>query len=266
MDLQELVHGRLRDVLKAAKQVGEGKESEASVHKIRVLIRRLDSLFGLFAGVKEDRKLKKAIKRQNKLRKSLGKVRELDVHRGAWKEWSKGKAYGAAVDREIAGRREKALRRFLEGFDRDRIRKTVRKMEKAVAGRSFSNGKLPDLVERILSPRVGQKDGLHEVRLDIKRLRYSLEELGALRGRDPDGRGDVAFLKELQAELGRINDDEALALFLRKLRRKNAERWSRAVAAGVEKTADDAARRASLERRRWQKLWPQRRRRLKEFA
>jgi len=264
-DLQKLVHDRLRTVLKAGKQLGGGKKSEVSVHKIRVLLRRLDSLLGLLIDLKTDKKLKKAVKVQNKLRKSLGKVRAVDVHREGWKKRTDGKAYAHVIDRELGLLREKALAGFLKKFDRARMQKAARKLEKAVrslpaaaVGMTLKD-RLEGLVERITEHRAE----LHEVRLDIKRLRYCLEELARLRGQDPAGREDVAFLKEMQEELGQINDDETLSAFLREWRKEKGGAWSRTAAAGVEKIAEEAAKEAAVARRRWQKFWPARRQRLR---
>jgi CHAD domain-containing protein len=257
MDAPELVHGRFRALLKAARHLDDGR-SEASVHKMRVILRRLDALFGLLKGAGEDRRFQKVLRRQKKLRKRLGRVRDLDVLLARWREWADGRPFFRAVDREVRRRREKALRALLKKFDPDKIRKTARRMEKAVAGRKI-RADLPSLVRRILSDRE-----LHEVRLDVKRLRYSLEQVAEL-GNRPGGR-DVAFLKELQAELGRMNDLESLARYLAKLLKKKGGTWSRAAAAGIEKVADEITNRLKTERHLWDKQWPERRQRLKGMA
>ncbi len=261
MDVPALVHGHFRAFLKAAKHLDSGKEkgrSEASVHKIRVTLRRLDVLFGLLDGLEDDRKFQKAFRRQKRLRKGLGRVRDMDVHRVQWKEWAERRPCFQAVDQEIVRKREKTLRKFLETFEPEKVRKAARRAGRAVTGRKV-RADLPSLVNRILGDRE-----LHEVRLDVKRLRYSLEQLAELRNRSGDGK--VAFLKELQAELGRMNDLEGLASFLTRLRAKKGEAWSRATAAGVEKAADEIGNRLKTERRLWDKLWPERRKKLKGLA
>src|SRR5262249_9128336 len=120
--------------------------------------------------------------------------------------------------------------------------------------------RLQGLVAKVLHDRE-----IHEVRLDVKRIRYTLEGLEALTGSRKAESRELSFLKELQTVLGSINDLQLMIRFLRKLRRKRADRWSHATAAAVEKTADDLEGHLLEERHRWEKLWPERRKKLKEI-
>jgi CHAD domain-containing protein len=213
--------------------------------------------------------LNKALKRYKKVRKALGRIRDFDVHRARWAEWAKGRRHFGAVDKEIVRKREKAMDRFRAEFEWTGLKKAARKLGKAVesgnakAAASTAEGKkrLQTLIDKVLNDRE-----IHEVRLDVKRLRYTLEGLEALAGGKKTASRNLPFLKELQGELGDINDLETMTRFLRKLRRKRADRWDHATAAAVEKSADDLDGRLLEERHRWDKLWPERRRRLKEIT
>lgn len=271
--LKRRIQEHLKDLLKEASHLRPGEDegrTAKAIHKTRVLSRRLEALAGLW-GPDKDETFDKALKRYKKVRKALGEIREHDVHRAQWAEWAAGRRYFGVVDKEILRKREKALDRFLTDFEWSGLKKAVRKLGKAVeeaqAGTpaSTAEGKrlLQELAAKIFSDRE-----IHDVRLDLKKLRYTLEGLEALAGgrKTKAANRNLVFLKELQAELGRINDLETMTRFLRKLRKKRADRWDHATGAAVEKTADELDARLLEERHRWDKLWPERRKKLKEIT
>jgi CHAD domain-containing protein len=273
-DFSGKIRGYLKKLLKEVAHLDPDEEDErtvAAVHKMRVLSRRLDSLFGLVEGPEVDRKLQKALKIQKKFRKRLGTIRDWDVRRFHWKEWAAGHVDFAAVEKEIERRREKALEEFRVERDGSGLRKSVRRMEKASRHWDFSKKALrPEALRkrlRFLLNKILKDRELHEVRLDVKKLRYTLEGVEAITGHkaDRDGR-ESSFLKEIQSELGYMNDMASMAAFLRELKKKRSDRWSRSVAVAVEKSADDVENRLLVERHRWEKLWPERRKRLKELG
>lgn len=268
--MKERIRTHLKDLLKEAAHLRPGEDEERTVkaiHKTRVLSRRLEALVSLLSGPEEDPALHKALKRYKKVRKALGRVRECDVHRAHWAEWAQGRPHFAVVDREIRRKREKLLDRFLAEFDWSGLWKAAKKLGKAVEKREdrpasvTARRRLAVLVNKILKEKE-----IHEVRLDVKRLRYTLEGLEALAGGRKTEMRKIQFLKELQSELGTINDLETMIEFLRKLRRKRADRWNHAMSAAVEKTADDLEGRLMAERHRWDKLWPQRKKNLREMT
>lgn len=248
---------------------GDEERTSKAIHKTRVLSRRLEALVGLLRGPKRDESFDKALKRYKKVRKALGKIREYDVHRGHWEESAKGRTYFAAVDKEIARKRGKALDRFLSDFKWSGFRKAARKLGKAVEARGAGSPTSPAEGRRRLQhlvAKVVQDREIHEVRLDVKKIRYTLEGLEALAGSRKSESRNLTFLKELQSELGLLNDLELMVRFLRKLRRKRADRWDHATSAAVEKTADDLEGRLMEERHRWNKLWPERRKKMREIV
>lgn len=269
VDLREVVSGYLKDLRKEADLIwkdGSRDRTKKSVHRIRVLSRRLDALLGT---VGKERRLNKILKKNRELRKRLARIRELDVHGETWADLSSGKSYFKPVLETIQNERKKRLQGLTKKFEWKAFRKAAKKAEKKVfQSTSLSaevraralEAQLAEGLKRILH----RPKDLHRFRIDVKRVRYGFEGLATALGSAAGV--DLSWFKEMQTELGRIHDDVMLRDFLRQLARDPAGRWDRVTAAGVEKARDELKSRVQKATRAWESRWSERRRHLAALA
>lgn len=208
----------LRRALPAA-QAGD----VASVHQARVATRRLRAALPLVASGPKAQKVTKSVRR---LTRTLGPVRELDVALLILDELEQSSDVPkAAIDRvrlSVIGERQQlhaAVRDEIQHFDVDKLRK--RALAAARKHDSTRNAKdqrsLRQARERT-TRRARQvtvaiesaaglylPDRLHEVRIAVKKLRYTLELEGG--GRHASR---LRTLKSAQDLLGRMHDLEVL--------------------------------------------------------
>jgi CHAD domain-containing protein len=208
----------LRRALPAAKD-GDVK----SLHQARVATRRLRAALVLGSGRKAE-KLGRSVRRLTRL---LGPARELDVSLLILDELERGgDVPRAAIDRlrvSIAEERRRLQEQVRERIDEFDIQK-VRKLAIAVA-RKGSDDRTPRNAEAVAlardrTARRGRRlsaaiehaaglylpDRLHDVRIAIKKLRYTLE-LEAGRSRNATA---LRTLRNRQDLLGRMHDLEVL--------------------------------------------------------
>ena len=197
-----------------------------SLHQARVATRRLRAALPLVASGPKADKLARSVRR---LTQALGPVRELDVELLILDELEKtGDVPRAAVQRLRTSVAEE--RRLLYSEVRDRIDdfdlEKVRKRALAVA-RKCENGRRPRdrkglAMARERAARRAQRlgaaienaaglylpDRLHQVRIAVKKLRYTLELIQRPAASRPPAR--IRTLKNAQDLLGRMHDLEVL--------------------------------------------------------
>jgi len=198
----------------------------ASLHQARVATRRLRAALPMVASGPKAEKLTRAVRR---LTQALGPVRELDVELQILGELEKsGDVPRSATQRlrsSIAEERQRLqlrLRELIEGFDFDKVRK------RAVAvARKAEDAKRPRDPERVAVAReraarrarrlaaaienaagLYLPDRLHQVRIAVKKLRYTLELTDRPVASRPSAR--IRTLKTAQDLLGRMHDLEVL--------------------------------------------------------
>ena len=213
----------LRRVLPAAK-TGDA----TSLHQARVATRRLRAALPLVASGGKAQKVTKAVRR---LTRTLGPVRELDVELMILDELaSEGDVPPAAIDRlraaivEERHRLQEDVRTRLEEFNLDKLSKralaAARKMPEekkqkphdrhgAVSARERTARRAHRLNVTIENAAgLYLPDRLHEVRIAVKKLRYTLEL--TTRGSSSQGAARLRKLKNVQDLLGRMHDLEVL--------------------------------------------------------
>lgn len=211
----------------------EDPESEKNVHDVRTSLRRLQASFSLMP-----KSVRKKNARQIRACKDFfsanSRVRDCDIIRGRLAADGNFAALAPSLDR----RRKGGLARALSLAEA--IEKTP-----PVAGKA-DNKKLEARIDRVAGRLVGRieerlpaaaadmakKEELHELRKDLKKLRYVLEivppgykrahekRLSAAIGAK---RGVMPKLRELQDVLGAVHDADITIDYLERSRRKEAK-------------------------------------------
>jgi CHAD domain-containing protein len=195
-----------------------------SLHHARVATRRLRAALPLVASGPKAGKLARSVRR---LTQALGPVRELDVELLILDEFEKsGDVPRAAVQRlrtSIAEERRRLyseVRDRIDDFDLEKVRKRALAVARKCAKRSRDRKGLAVARER--AGRRAQRltaaienaaglylpDRLHEVRIAVKKLRYTLELIQGPGTSRPSAR--IRTLKNAQDLLGRMHDLEVL--------------------------------------------------------
>jgi len=213
----------LRRALPAAKD-GDAK----SLHQARVATRRLRAALPLFGTGRKADKVARCIRRLTRL---LGPARELDVSLVILDELEQSHDVPRpAIDRlraSIADERRRLQEHVRERLDEFDIQK-VRKRAIAVA-RKGAHEKTPGDAEAVAWARerttrrtrrlaaaiehaagMYLPDRLHDVRIAIKKLRYTLELDAASRDSRPRNAAALRTLRTMQDLLGRMHDLEVL--------------------------------------------------------
>lgn len=215
-------------------------ENGDSVHGMRTSLRRLEAAFSLMPK-KQRRKNRRQIDAHKEFFRANSRVRDLDIIRSRI-AFAGNEGFDSAIGkkRKAALGRALALARSLQKLPAPSAngvdgRKLTARMDK-VAGRllGLAEERLP-----VVAGDSRKKKELHELRKDLKKLRYVLEILPPARRekygkkltRIAGGRDAMPRLKELQSMLGLIHDCDITIEYLsgRKgaaeiLRRENAER------------------------------------------
>jgi CHAD domain-containing protein len=213
----------LRRALPAAKD-GDAK----SLHQARVATRRLRAALPLFGAGRKAEKVARCVRR---LTRVLGPARELDVSLLILDELEKSPDVPRApIDRlrgSIADERRRLQEHVRERLDEFDIQK-VRKRAIAVA-RKGADEKAPRDTEAVAWARqrttrrarrlaaaiehaagMYLPDRLHDVRIAIKKLRYTLELDAVSRDGRPRNAAALHTLRNMQDLLGRMHDLEVL--------------------------------------------------------
>lgn len=201
-----------------------------AVHQARVATRRLREALPLIASPKKGRKLQREMRR---LTRSLGPVRELDVALGMLDDLGAQRdvprpainALKQAV-RDERGRLQRHLVKAVARCDFDRLGKralAASRKHDAVVRRDGAAGRERQLADaRVRAAQRAERvreaidnaaviylpDRLHDVRIAVKKLRYSMEIIKELSGSRATAR--ILALKEAQDLLGHMHDFEVL--------------------------------------------------------
>lgn len=235
---------RARPLLEEAEGVCAGKDLE-SVHRMRVATRRLSMALRLFEDVFPRHRVRSWEKRLRRLRRSLGKARDLDVQLAFLAEFLRqsneflgGLAeteYRPGIERLVARLRRhraarqrkvvKAIHRFQKQEVLPDLKRTAKDVRSACRsgeadGREVRRRAREAILERLedllaLEPCVSQPDSIaehHAMRIAAKRLRYTLEVFRPLYGASVAR--FVAAAQEAQQRLGDIHDCDVWAEFL----------------------------------------------------
>jgi CHAD domain-containing protein len=227
---EKILAGRVVDVFSHEAGVREGSDPEA-VHDIRVALRRLQAAMRMFRACYPPRKLRRYRLRLRKLLRALGAVRDEDILIDALS--NHGKAAPEAVNKTLA--RLVAERRTVQQQERVKSLLLLDKLRRAnfaenlltfVKGaRGFKRADLQGpftteaagIAQKALAvwdERRKQVQGrddlesLHQMRIAVKRLRYTLE-LSRLANGDLYP-GCLGRLTEMQQVLGDLHDADML--------------------------------------------------------
>lgn len=263
--------GRLRAAQPAARR---GDDPEA-VHEMRVAVRRLRTALRLGAGALPARQIEALGRELAWLASALGEVRDRDVQlaNAAWHRRRLAAPARGPIDgfrRALRRQRLAALATLRERLDSTRHTRLLLALERAAtaprrpptaagaepiaaAGRGAISRairklrKLGDAVDEL-----PQADELHTLRIRAKRLRYALEALQPITGRD--GRRLTRQLVRLQDVLGRFNDSMVAAVTVRRYR-DALPAPAPATRAALSAIADGELRRAGAAQARFHRAW-----------
>jgi CHAD domain-containing protein len=173
-----------------------------SVHDLRIAIRRFSQWLVLAKPAYPAKDVKKIRRRLKELMELTNAPRDCDV---ALKLLAKSElTSAAALEQPIRDRRKEELRKLTPALRRWAARKTSSKWRAALTPGGATNAdRLPQLFKRVLKHGARAQSGqeLHKLRIEGKKLRYSLELLR------PE---EVQHVTELQSLLGRVNDCRAV--------------------------------------------------------
>jgi len=190
-----------------------------SVHDLRIAIRRFSQSLTLFKSAFAAKDVKKIRRRLKELMELTNAPRDCDVALKLLPKTALPSA--AALEQPIRARRKEAIQLLRPELRRWAARKTSSKWRAALSvnGNRPDADRLPHLLKRVVKHGGHAKSGedLHRVRIEAKKLRYSLELLRP---------GDTTPVKELQSLLGSINDARAVRQLVADLGADaEVERW-----------------------------------------
>ena len=191
-----------------------------TVHDLRVGIRRFGQSLALFKHVFAAKQVKKIRRKLKKLMDLTNEVRDCDV---AIELLADSKLPGAPLlVEQVRKRRKEAMRLLLPALRRWRAQKTSSKWRAEFTPNGGSHtpleetagSRLPKLAKRFLkdAAHAASADDLHHVRIEGKKLRYSLELLEPVYG--PAVNDWIERVKNVQTQLGKANDCRAVRLLV----------------------------------------------------
>lgn len=214
-----------------------GQDIEA-LHDMRVATRRMRAAFDVFAPAFEDRVLRRHLKGLRAAGRALGRVRDLDVF------MEKAQAYLETLAPEqrygleplLAGwqsEREAARTVMVAHLDspeyaefKRRFNRFVQTPGKGAAGQMGFSGlkRVREIAPLLIYQRLGAVrafdeilgnatiEQLHALRIEFKKLRYSVEYFREVLG--PEAKSVIDELKKIQDHLGDLNDAQVAAQLL----------------------------------------------------
>jgi CHAD domain-containing protein len=204
-----------------------------AIHDLRVAIRRFSQSLSLFKGAFVSKEVKKIRRSIGELQELTNDPRDCDV---ALQLLAKRKlpAGVPALQQAIRERRKTAMRQVIPALRRWGARKTSAKWRDALIPNGGSEtpladtarDRVPSLVKRMLKhgAKASSADELHRLRLDGKKLRYSLELLQPAYG----GAAEkwVEQMSDVQSLIGKVTDCRAVRALIGKLDgATDVEKW-----------------------------------------
>jgi len=181
-----------------------------NIHRFRTCTRRVETLLETLVPI-ADRKQRKLLKLLGRLRRTAGRVRDVDVQSAALRglkipQEAERKAQLLRTLAELRCKREKKLLRTLE---EEKVREVQKRLKKVAGTLPFSANTLDPLaearrrfVEMARHHGVLTEELLHRYRIEGKRVRYVAELAEA----SPEAGQMVAELVRLQDRLGDWHD------------------------------------------------------------
>jgi len=207
-----------------AYQAGRTAKSphEGEVHDLRVSIRRLTQALAAFESCFSIQEVKKIKRRLRKIMQLAGDVRDYDI---AIETLSRFKSAPAAILASFRKQRKEAERDLTAALKHWVERGTYPKWRAALGSRDRAGANhepIAATAARVIEPMLaefasrgkralGPKasiDRIHRLRIETKRVRYTLELFAPVYGASLDG--STERLKSLQSVLGAISDCEAV--------------------------------------------------------
>jgi CHAD domain-containing protein len=235
---RKVLRMHLARMLAAEEGTRLGEDIEA-LHRMRVATRRMRSVWRVFDGAYRPKVQRRYVRELRSVASALGTVRDLDVQLEALDAWAaESGPPGAAVDtatalrpfrEELVGRRDDARRDLIDLLDSRRyqdfvsdyleLTETPGAAERPtppgspVQVRHTAGGRIWSAYEHLRAHEavLGWADipALHAVRIDAKRLRYTLESFSEVL--PPATREIIARVTALQDHLGQLNDADIAA-------------------------------------------------------
>jgi CHAD domain-containing protein len=236
MSLAHLLAGTLKKnagcVDRKLEEYLKDPESEQGVHDIRTSLRRLQASFSLMPK-KERKENARQIKACKDFFSANSRVRDCDIIRSRLAADGNFAPLAASLDRKRKAGLARALRlaRAMEKMPPVAYNAGDKKLEARI---DRVAGRLVKRIEERLPVAVAdgtKKEELHELRKDLKKLRYVLEIVPGAHKRAHEKkltaatgakRGVAPRLKELQDALGAVHDADITIDYLKGSRRKEA--------------------------------------------
>jgi CHAD domain-containing protein len=220
--LKSISKTKRKDYNAEFKKLKKGDRSEDTIHDARVAARRLNALFealGIICDYSDNKKLKKKIKNS---RKKLGGARDIQIARIFLiknQDNIKNFDYNSFEDyyQQIQQQALKTTDQFIKKFKRKKLNNKVKQNIKKHFQQTNEEVSLQNLFEKINEEKEtllsefdllnrNDKSSFHQLRKDLKKLRYKLEILNEI------GLGDynIDNYKLFQDDLGEIQDIEVI--------------------------------------------------------
>lgn len=222
--LDEIFEQRIAEFISAARRTRAASDAEA-IHDLRVASRRLNAAIRTWRSLVPTPARRAACRALRRLRRRLGKARELEVHVELLEarlpaRKTVTRAAAAALLLRLKGRLARRRRAACRRASPKRIKRALRLLEAVVAGLPARLLRDPEAAEEALAVEreagVTARDSirqaaeseddtsLHAARIQAKKWRYTIECLeDALPGRSSQG---VRPLRRIQEALGDIHD------------------------------------------------------------
>ena len=198
--LTEYLETQSRDVHKLARKVSRRLDPK-SIHQLRVAIRRTRTVFWILQQSSDDIHCKKLGRQLRRLGRSLGNVRELNV------AISDAARFGIDSSCLIGPCKiaKAKLRKLCNRNQRNKLMRRLSELEKSARALnpellSKAHDRLQAKLNRQLKLRIRGQASLHQLRIIMKRARYSLESMGS----------SIEPMKPLQDVIGGAHDLEIL--------------------------------------------------------
>jgi exopolyphosphatase/guanosine-5'-triphosphate,3'-diphosphate pyrophosphatase len=266
MAAKQMLAERLADVARAASKVRHvdvlDGESVRAVHILRVATRRADAALAGFSSSLDVKRFERVSERLNVLRKAAGVTRDADVllenlKKLARRDRSLSKRLRERLAKTLETERTRAGKRLVKVLSSGFRDKLVRSSEKLLDRLSVPEGSVTleqaatdavnastDRVRRALDENLRVLPKLHDLRLAIKDLRYTLELFGACLSPETIDL-HLPQLVKMQAGLGLVNDDDVLLAFLVQQREKLRKANVAPSKSGSRKDVDTSRRESS---------------------
>lgn len=220
--LKSISKTKRKDYNAEFKKLKKGDRSEDTIHDARVAARRLNALFealGIICDYSDNKKLKKKIKNS---RKKLGGARDIQIARIFLiknQDNIKNFDYNSFEDyyQQIQQQALETTDQFIKKFKRKKLNNKVKQNIKKHFQQTNEEVSLQNLFEKINEEKEtllsefdllnrNDKSSFHQLRKDLKKLRYKLEILNEI------GLGDynIDNYKLFQDDLGEIQDIEVI--------------------------------------------------------